>query len=101
MRDPRFHDDPSSALPCAGGLLAGTLALMTGWAECSDGARRVLMARKIASNLFFLREHPQLPGGLRLVVAKVHAHWVELAAAAPPAGSAGVAAAALASGPWH
>lgn len=91
-----LHDDPSPALPCAGGLLAGTLALMTGWAECSDGARRVLMARKIASNLFFLREHPQLPGGLRLVVAKVHAHWIELAA-----GAAGAQAAAPASGAWH
>ena len=99
MQEP--HDDPSPALPCAGSLLAGTLALMTGWAECSDGARRVLMARKIASNLFFLREHPQLPGGLRLVVAKVHAHWVELAAGAPPAGAAAAQDAALASRAWH
>jgi hypothetical protein len=96
-----LNDDPSPALPCAGGLLAGTLALMTGWAECSDDARRVLMARKIASNLFFLREHPQLPGGLRLVVAKVHAHWSELAAGARAAGAAGAQAATLASGAWH
>jgi hypothetical protein len=87
----------ANELPCAGGLLAGTLALMTGWAAPEPNAtlgapqQRELMARKIASNLFFLREHPALPPGLRLVAARLHARWSELArgdacvdASAPP-----------------
>ncbi len=87
--DHRSHqpDDDAAAMPCAGGLLAGTLALMTCWAEpessaqVSAGQQRALMARKIVSNLFFLREHPDLPSGLRLVVTKVHARWCSIAQA--------------------
>lgn len=80
------HAEPDiDELPCAGGLLAGTLALMTAWAAPEPTAsldaprQRQLMARKIASNLFFLREHPALPPGLRLVVAKLHARWSDMA----------------------
>lgn len=74
--------------PCAAGLLAGTLALMTRWAAPDPTAmQRELMARKIVSNLFFLREHPQLPSGLRLVSVKLHAMWSDIARGAvrPPA----------------
>jgi hypothetical protein len=84
---PTLHEphDGADELPCAGGLLAGTLALMTAWAAPEPAARidvlqqRRLMARKIVSNLFFLREHPALPPGLRMVVAKLHARWSEVA----------------------
>jgi hypothetical protein len=85
-------DDPTpTAAPCAGGLLAGTLALMTGWAapersvHCSDSQQRALMARKIASNLYFLREHPDVAPGLRRVIGKLHQRWVLLAQALPAA----------------
>lgn len=82
-----LHETNAAAdeLPCAGGLLAGTLALMTAWAAPEAAARidvpqqRQLMARKIVSNLFFLREHPALPPGLRMVVAKLHARWSDVA----------------------
>jgi hypothetical protein len=80
-------EDPSPALPCAGGLIAGTLALMTCWAMPEPSAsatkeqQRALMARKIASNLFFLRQHPDLAPGLRQVVAKVHERWLLMAPA--------------------
>lgn len=75
-------------LPCAQALLAGTLALMTAYAGPGDGAdppaRRSLLARKIVSNLFFLREHPLVDDAMRRVVGKVHAHWVALLDGLPP-----------------
>jgi hypothetical protein len=86
-----FDDDTSPpALPCAGGLIAGTLALMTCWAAPERSAhanadqQRALMARKIASNLYFLREHPDVAPGLRQVIGKVHERWVLLAQRQPP-----------------
>jgi hypothetical protein len=88
---PTDFEDPSPALPCAGGLIAGTLALMTCWAAPEPGARatereqRELMARKIASNLYFLREHPDVAPGLRQVIGKVHERWLLLAQTAPVA----------------
>jgi hypothetical protein len=84
-----LEDDDTPALPCAGGLLAGTLALMTCWAQPEPDAaldaaqQRVLMARKIVSNLFLLREHPDLPPGLRLVATRLHARWGAIAEPSP------------------
>jgi hypothetical protein len=85
-------DEPT--LPCAGGLLAGTLALMTCWAapeptrHASKEEQRALMARKIASNLFFLREHPDIAPGMRQVIGKVHQRWLLLAHGLPTDGEA-------------
>jgi len=65
---------------CAASLLAGTLALMTRWAAPDPTAmQRELIARKIVSNLFFLREHPHLPPGLRSVSVRLHAAWSDIA----------------------
>lgn len=81
----------SPALPCADGLIAGTLALMTCWASlepsatATEGQQRALMARKIASNLLFLREHPDLAPGLRRVIDKVHVRWLLIAQTEPVA----------------
>jgi hypothetical protein len=86
----------SGDLPCAGGLIAGTLALMTTWADPPDGAcaaQRPLLARKIVSNLFFLRHHPDLGEPMRLVIGKVHERWLPMAAAGlgrEPAAAAGL-----------
>lgn len=71
-------------LPKLDALLAGTFALMTGWADPSPDARltparqRLLMARKIVSNLFFLKAHPHASPALRQVMANLHARWVPL-----------------------
>jgi hypothetical protein len=81
----------SGELPCVGGLIAGTLALMTTWVdpECAQAARqRPLIARKIVSNLFFLRHHPELGEPLRRVVGKVHERWLPLARECPRGGTA-------------
>ena len=86
---PTPFEDTSTALPCVGGLIAGTLALMTCWAapepstSASEEQQRLLMARKIASNLFFLREHPEIAPGMRQVIGKVHQRWLWLAHARP------------------
>lgn len=98
------HDDETPALPCAEGLLAATLALMTAHARPARTARvdadvqRRLLARKIVSNLFFLREHPAVSPPLRQVLATLHTLWAGIAAeeavprttaaAASPAGAA-------------
>ena len=85
------EDAAAASLPCAGGLLASTRALMTCWAvpepdaQIDAAQQRALMASKIASNLFLLRQHPDLPGGLRLVVTRLHARWCDIA----PAGHEG------------
>ncbi len=79
-------DDDADGMPCPGALLAGTLALMTAWADpcanahCTAARQRHLMARKIVSNLFFLKEHPQVPPMLRNVMANAHRRWVLVAA---------------------
>jgi hypothetical protein len=71
--------------PCPHALLAATLALMTAYAEPNPDARvdpvalRRLLARKIVSNLFFLREHPALGASMRQVVGTVHGRWVAVA----------------------
>lgn len=79
-----MSDDPDDR-PCAAGLLAATLALMTGHATPDPGARidaatlRRITARKIASHLCVLRQHPDLPPGLRQVAAQLQARWAPLA----------------------
>ncbi len=93
--------DAPALLPCAVGLIAGTLALMTCWASPAPGTdgqdeaqMRALMARKIASNLYFLRAHPDLVPGLRQVISKVHQRWVLLAQSQPAAAEVGAPVAA-------
>lgn len=81
MPDPDLHDLPC---PCAEALVAGTVALMTTWADPCGHARlapeaqRALVARKIVSNLDLLRRHPALSSGLRQVMALAHQRWVGL-----------------------
>jgi hypothetical protein len=83
-----MNDNPDDR-PCAAGLLAATLALMTGHAAPDPGARidaatlRRLTARKIASHLCVLRQHPDLPPGLRQVAAQLQARWAPLAEDGP------------------
>lgn len=76
--------EPDLNPPCLEALVAGTFALMTCWASpTADTAtppsqQRTLMARKIVSNLFFLKQHPHASPGLRQVMARAHERWVLL-----------------------
>jgi len=70
--------------PFAGGLLAGTLALMTAWAAAPPveaSRQRELIARKLVANLALLRAHPDVGPALRQVIAKVAEGWAALAPA--------------------
>lgn len=75
-------------LPCRDALLGATLALMSAYSRpepdsaLPEAARRRLIARKVLSNLFFLRAHPTLPPGLRDVAHALHGHWEQIVAAA-------------------
>lgn len=77
-----FNDDACAA--CAEALVAGTVALMTTWADpcprssLEPARQRALMARKIVSNLFFLSRHPALSAELRQVMAMAHERWAGL-----------------------
>ena len=81
--------DAGESYPCVQGLIAANVALMTAYANPAPGAtldtpsQRRMLARKVVSNLFFLREHPLLSPALRQVMAHAHQHWQCLAAAVP------------------
>ncbi len=89
MLNPPFAAEDAKAAPCVQALVAGTVALMTTWADPCVGCRldvaqqRTLLARKVVSNLFFLQHHPNLSPELRLVMARAHKRWLLLAC--PPA----------------
>jgi len=74
--------DDDLPLPCLEALVAGTFALMTCWATpaaeaaATPARQRLLLARKIVSNLFFLKSHPHASPALRQVMANAHARWV-------------------------
>lgn len=69
--------DESYTLPSAEALMAGTLALMTGYAQTDAVcARRVLMARKLVCNLGSLAQHPQMSATMQTVLSRLQAHWL-------------------------
>lgn len=99
--------DAAHAMPCPQAMLAGTLALMSAWAHPVAGCalhgaqRRPMLARKIVSNLFFLREHPLVSPALRGLAGQLHQHWAAAEANASPAGEAPCAGSANAAPLWH
>jgi hypothetical protein len=101
------RDNEAAELLCAGGLLAGTLALMTAFAApdegglLADSSRRTLAARKIVSNLFFLQQHPALGEPMRRVMANVRMRWLPLMQADASAPAAARSDALAANTRWH
>lgn len=83
------EDDAVAGPPSPEALIAGTLALMTAWADPCPRAQlapdqlRQLLARKVVSHLFFLQHHPLVTPHLRQSIARVRLHWVGLAREAP------------------
>ena len=68
--------DEDYVLPSVDALMAGTLALMTGYAQApSDGEHRPLMGKKLVSNLFFLARHPQVSPVMRCMLGKLRTRW--------------------------
>lgn len=79
--------DEEYTLPPVEALMAGTLALLTGYAQSApDCAHRPLMAAKLVSNLFFLSGHPDLSGPMRTMLANLRTRWqIEADRHHPPA----------------
>lgn len=91
--------DEEYTMPGVEALLAGTLALMTGYAQSArDCPNRPLMARKLVCNLFHLSVHPQLSPPMRTMVGNLRTRWqIEVENAADAAVAEDVRATAL----WH
>jgi hypothetical protein len=79
-------------LPSLEAVVAGTLALMTGYsqslqADTSPG-QRLSMGRKIGRNLDVLADHPGVTDEFRRIVQSLHRRWVQMGEctrlAAPP-----------------
>jgi hypothetical protein len=66
-------------LPSIEAVLAGTMALMTGYGQASqaelDPSLRLRMGLKVIDNLELLIDHPQLSRGFREVLSGLQARW--------------------------
>ena len=78
INDPDRDAADAQGLRPAEGLLAGTLALMTGQAQACCEGQRALMAKKIVANLLMLSRHPGAPPNFRAIAANLHPMWVRL-----------------------
>jgi hypothetical protein len=71
-------------LPTVEAMLAGTLALMTGYSQALQAAlhpeQRVLMGSKIGRNMLLLAEHPQLSAAFKSVLRGLQQRWVLMTA---------------------
>jgi len=70
-------------LPCREALLAGTLALMTGYSQAlqaeRDPAQRLAISLRIAHNLERLSVQPAMTGPFRALSGKLAALWQQMA----------------------
>ena len=77
-------DTEEHELPCIEAVLAGTLALMTGYSQALQAAahpqQRLLMGHKIASQLELLADHGQLSSGFCDVLAGLSRRWRSMTA---------------------
>ncbi len=75
----RPADIEEHQLPSIEAVLAGTLALMTGYSQALqaelDPQHRVKMGLKIGNNLSLLVDHPQLSLGFRQVLLGLQLRW--------------------------
>jgi hypothetical protein len=73
------HTDTSDeeyTMPSMEALLAGTMALMTGYAQSArECPHRPLMAGKLVSNLLSLSAHPQLSLPMQTMLANLRTRW--------------------------
>jgi hypothetical protein len=76
--------DEEYSLPCAEALMAGTLALMTGYAQSGDAQRDALRG-KIVANLQSLSALPTLTPHFRTMLANLGERWAGAVPAMQPA----------------
>ena len=78
INDPDVQDDQAHGLPSAEALLAGTLALMTGYAQGCCQGHREMMAKKIVANLSMLTLHPAAAPAFKAMAMNLHGMWSRL-----------------------
>lgn len=75
-------DTEEHELPCLEAVLAGTLALMTGYSQAMQAelhpTQRLQMGAKIGDNLTLLAGHPSLSTGFRQVLFGLRARWLAM-----------------------
>lgn len=70
------QDEEEYLLPSTEALMAGTFALMTGYAQSAESCpNRQLMVRKLISNLFFLANHPEVTPQMRTMLGNLRTRW--------------------------
>ena len=68
--------DEEYLLPSVEALMAGTFALMTGYAQAgAECPNRGLIVKKLVSNLFFLANHPQVAPPMRRMLGNLRTRW--------------------------
>lgn len=76
---PALTCDEELVLPRLEAILAGTLALMTGYSQALQAAlhpaQRLAMGRKIGGNLGLLAGHPALSENFQRIVLGLEARW--------------------------
>lgn len=80
MTHPALREEEEYVMPCGEAVLAGTLALMTGYAQAACPGQRIRMAGKIAANLRLLAGDLALDTPFRVVVERMQQAWETLAA---------------------
>jgi hypothetical protein len=93
------HEIEEYELPCCEAVLAGTLALMTGYGQAlqaeRDPAQRLLISLRVAHNLERLSGQAGLSAPFRALSAKLAALWQQMARCTADAGADCVDGAAL------
>lgn len=69
--------DEEYSLPCAEALLAGTLALMTGYVQACCDSHREAIGRKIVANLQNLSQLASLTPHFRTMLWNLQARWTQ------------------------
>lgn len=75
------HSDSDYEMPSAEAMLAGTLALMTGYAQSACLRQRHLMSEKIVANLSQISQHPAFSANFQAVTDRMSPLWAVLAQA--------------------
>lgn len=77
INDPDVQRDQAHGLTGDQALLAGSLALMTAFAQSRCDGCRAQIARKIISKLFMLSQHPMAAPGFKVMAMGLHGNWVQ------------------------
>ena len=84
MMAARTHASEEHELPSVEAVLAGTLALMTGYSQALQAElhpeHRLLMGAKIGRQLALLTEHPLLSENFRRILAGLQQRWILMSA---------------------